>query len=307
MKSAIKHRVAIVCSFLLLALGSAFAADMKPEEVLQKHLAAIGTPEARAAAKSRAVEASLSYKILQGGSGELQGTGAVVSDGDKELLMLKIAALKYHGEKFVRDGNRTFVAGTYDDGSRSEFGEFLRAEDAALREGLLGGVWSTGWALLAPDAEKKLKPQGIKKVDGVEYYAVSYHPKKGGDLDITLYFEPTTFRHVMTVYKASLHAGIGGTNPDANMGAPAPAAPNSSGTDLSGGADTASARQQETRYRIEERFSDFQTTDGLSLPAHYELRFQEDLTSFTKLVDWNLTSTAIKTNIPIDAKNFAIH
>ena len=311
---AVKYRLAITMSLLVTVSMAARAARMTPEDVLQKHLASIGTPDARAATKSRVVEASLAYKILQGGSGQLDGTGVIVSDGNKLQLMLKINALKYHGEKFVRDGRRTFVAGTYDDGSRSEFGEFLWAEDAALREGLLGGTWSTGWALLSSDAQKKLHPEGIKKVDGVDYYAVSYRPKKAGDLDIMLYFEPDTFRHVMTIYKATMHAGIQGRSADGMRATVSPAATAdgvdmaaSASSNVAAGADTGSARQQETRYRIIERFSDFKTADGLTLPAHYELRFEEELTSFTKIMDWNLSTTRLLSNVPVNAKNFEIH
>jgi hypothetical protein len=301
-----QYRLATFLAALLVAFGAATAADMKPEDLVQKHLASIGSPEVRAAAKSRVMEGNASYRILVGGSGELEGKATLVSEGDKMLLQLKINALKYHGEKFVRNGGKTFVSGTYDDGSRSELGEFLRAEDVPLRDGLLGGVLSTDWALLDMSKDKgKLHYDGLKKVDGVEYQVVSYHAKKNADLDITLYFEPETFRHAMTVYTASVHAGIAGADPNASLSAPAGAGRGSS-RDLSGGTDSQSARQQPTRYRIEERFSDFQTADGLTLPSHYELKFSSEQ-QMTKVVDWDIKTTRVLSNVPLNDKNFEIH
>ena len=115
-------------------------------------------------------------------------------------------------------------------------------------------------------------------------------------MDITLYFEPETFRHVMTIYKASVHAGIGST-------VPGQASPG----DLSGGTDSLSARQQQTRYRIEERFSDFKPYDGLTLPSHYDLRFTGEYSNgFTKTVDWDVTAIRVLNNVTLDPKNFVV-
>jgi hypothetical protein len=274
----------VICIGILTSIGAKGETNLKVEDVLQKHLDSVGTPEVRAAAKSRVIEGTVAYRVLVGGSGEIQGKAVMVSEGDKLQMLLKINALKYHGERFVRDGDKTFVAGTYDNKTRSEFGEFLRAEDIPLREGLLGGVWSAGWPLLDLNASKgKFRYDGLKKVEGKEFHAVQYRGKKKSDLDITLYFEPETFRHVMTIYKANVHAGIGAT-------------------------EVESARQQETRYRIEERFSDFRPVDGLSLPSHYDLRFQEELQNgFTKMVEWDMTTTRVLNNVSLDSKNFEIH
>lgn len=297
------------CFLIILMLtGAALGEDhMTAEDVLRHYLDSIGTAPVRAAAKSRVVEGTTSYRILVGGSGQIDGKAVMVSDGRKMQLMLKINAPEYAGERFICDGEKTSVAGTYSDKHRSEFGEFLRAEDLPLREGLLGGVLSTSWSLLDLDARKgKLKYQGLKKIDGTELYAVAYQPKKNTDLQITLYFEPETFRHVRTVYTASVHAGLGDTSAPDTLAAPSDLGGNPN--PVAGGGDVSSARQQQTRYRIEERFSDFKTVDGLSLSSHYDLRFQEELGSgFTKTVDWDTTTTQVLNNVSISEKNFEIH
>ena len=284
---------------VLLFLATSFAAGQEKitvEDLLQRHLDSIGPAAARAATKSRVIEATAAYRIIVGGSGEITGRAFIVSDADKLQMRLKVNAQQYNGEKFVRDGTQTSVAGTYADKTRSEFGRFLWSEDAPLREGLLGGVLTTGWPLLQSDASKKLRYQGVKNVDGKRLYSVTYQPKKNSDLDIVLYFDLETFHHVLTVYSATVHPGLGRMGEITGGGMVA-----------GSGSEQASARQQQTRYRIEERFSDFKTTDGVTLPAHYDLRYQQELQSgFTKLVEWDVTSTRVLSNVSVDARNFQI-
>jgi hypothetical protein len=290
MLNQIRPRAAAI---LLLFIGASIAcAKENPtaDEILQRHLDSIGTASIRVAAKSRVVEGTASYRVLVGGSGRIDGKAVIVSEGRKLHVLLKINA-QYTGEQFICDGDKTSVAGTYLDKSRSEFGEFLRGEDVPLREGLLGGELSTAWPLLDLASRKgKLRYQGLTKVDGVDLYAVTYQPKKGTDLDITLLFEPQTFHHVGTVYAVNVHAGLGMSD---------------SGDRAS---ETESARQSQTRYRIEEKFGDFKTADGLTLPNHYDLRFQQELQNgFTKQVEWEVNVTRVLNNISVDARNFQIH
>jgi hypothetical protein len=61
------------------------------------------------------------------------------------------------------------------------------------------------------------------------------------------------------------------------------------------------------RYRIEERFSDFQTADGLTLPTRYDVRYtMETESGFTKSVEWEVKATSIMNNISIDARSFQV-
>src|SRR5262245_51942506 len=70
-------------------------------------------------------------------------------------------------------------------------------------------------------------------------------------------------------------------------------------------ADIASKRSQQTRYRLEEDFSDFQPSDGLTLPGHYEPRFTEEMGSgFTKSVWWSESTNRILSNVSLDPRNF---
>jgi hypothetical protein len=265
-----------VCAFLPLE-----AADMKPADLVAKHLDSIGSAQVRNV-KSRVVQAAATYRIWSGGSGAIDGKSVIATEGRKSNFLFKINSNGYHGEQFISDGDKISVAGTYSDKSRSEFGDFVLSQDIMLKE-TLGGVWSTGWPLLDLESHKaQVHFEGSKKVDGHELLVLRFRPKKSTDLDIAMFFDPQTFRHVMTTYKASQQTGI---------------------------ADTVieTARKQPTRYEVEEKFSDFQTVDGLTLPYHYDLRFTEELdTGFTKSVEWDVKATAIMNNISIDDRSFQV-
>src|SRR2546429_3721064 len=175
---------------------------------------------------------------------------------------------------------RTNVAGTYADKTRSEFGEFVRTQDVMLREGLLGGVLSTAWPMLDADVRKaKVNYEGEKRVENRQLQVLRYRPKKATDLIIFLYFDPETFRHVMTSYELTIRPTVV--------------------------SEIKNARQQEIRYRIEERFGDFKVVDGLTLPSHYDLRFTEELQNgFTKSLEWDVTTTRVLNNVSLDPRNF---
>jgi hypothetical protein len=278
-----RFRVFAFVSLLITHAVILRAADLSPAEIILKHLDSIGTEQVRNSTTSRAIQAFATYRILVGGSGAIDGKAQMASEGRKADFLFKINAGTYRGEQFIYDGNHIEVVGTYADKSRSEFGNFVQAQDILLRENLLGGVWSTSWALLDVEGRKaKLHSEGTKKVDGKELLAIRYLPHKNTDLDIILYFDPQTFHHVMTVYRME---------------------PSTSNV----GGETAQAGKSTRRYRLEERFSDFKTVDGLTLPTHYDLRYTLEAESgFTKSIEWELQNVQISNNIGIDARSFEV-
>src|SRR6266550_1489814 len=238
-------------SWLLFCLPMLTAADdvSNPEQLVAHHLESLGPAKARAEAKTRVAEGMVEFRISTGGAGVLNGKSVFVSEGRKLHLIMKFANNQYRGERFIWNEDKVQIAAATARQDRSSFGEFLRGQDAVIREGLLGGVLSTAWPLLnLEDRKPRLSYEGLKTIDGQQLYDLRYRPQRSTDLDIHLYFDPQTFRHVRTVYKLTVEPSIGVRETD-------------------------SARQQETRYRIDERFTDFQTVDGLVLPAHYVLQF----------------------------------
>jgi hypothetical protein len=276
------QKVSLLCFALISASTSLWAADMTPAELIAKHLDSIGSAQTRGAIKSRVVQGPATYRILAGGTGAIDGRSVFASEGDKSNVLLKIDASGYRGEQFICDGKKISVAGTYADKTRSELGNFVLGQDVIVRE-LLGGVWSVGWPLLDIEGRKaQVHYEGSRKVDGRELLVLRYRPRKGTDLDILMYFDPATYQHVMTAYKASRQTGLGRS-------------------------EVQTARRSPTYYEIEERFSDFRTADGLTLPTHYDLRFTAELQSgFTKSVEWSVKATNIMNNTPIDERSFEV-
>ncbi len=272
-----------VCVCLLMFASLAHAADMNADELVAKHLASIGTPEARNA-KTRIAQGAVTYKILVGGSGQAAGKVFFVSEGVKRQLMMKINDRNYRGEQLIFDGKNVQVSYSLTQLRRSQFGGFLFTQDVPLREGLLGGLLTTAWPLLdLPSREPKLTYEGLKKVDGRELHDLRYRPKKGTDYEIHLYFDPETFHHVLTVYTITVQP------------------------QLRFGGDASNVNQNPERHRIEERFSDFKQFDGLTLPTHYDLQYTQELqTGGTSLFEWDVTIDQIHNNQGVDPRNFDV-
>jgi hypothetical protein len=157
-------------------------------------------------------------------------------------------------------------------------------QDAAIREGLLGGLLTTAWPLLnVGERNAKLSFEGLKKMDGQELYQLRYRPRKNTDLEINLYFDPQTYRHVETTYSYSVSQS------------------------LTLGGEKAAAGQQLNRFRLTEKFSDFKTVDGVTLPTHDNIQFSQELQNGrTTLNEWDLKGLDVSNNVPVDARNFEV-
>ncbi len=286
----LRSRITWVALLLTAASSLMCGAEMKAEDVVARHLDSIGSAQARSAVHSRILQGTSRFKMLVGGGGELQGTSALVSEGRKAVLMLKLANGDYRGEQFVTDGEKVSVATTTSGHRRSAFGDFVHSQDQIVREGLLGGTLTTAWALLHLDENKpKLSFDGEKKADGRPAYQLTYHSRKNDDMTVHLYFDSENFRHVMTTYTITLASGLA---PNAGAGA----------ADV-----TKSSRQQEIRYTIEERFSDFATTEGVTLPSKYSIHFTRELQSgSTEVSEWDIVADQISNNTSLDPRNFEV-
>jgi hypothetical protein len=291
-------------AMILAASGpTARADDTKAAEVVARHLDSIGTAAARAAAKTLIIQGTGQFRILVGGGGELQGTSALVSEGRKMILMVKLPNNDYHGEQFVTDGKKVSVVATTSNHGWSDFGQFVRTQDEIVREGLLGGELTTAWALEnVAENKAKLNYDGEKKIDGREAYQLTYHSKKRDELTIHLFFDGQTYRHIMTTYSIMLSSGLGGFAPSLSDQAGLTTSSNPGGADV-----TQSSKQRQPRYTIEERFGDFKTTEGLNLPTKYSIHFTEELQNgTTKVYEWDLTGDEVSINRPLDPRNFEI-
>ncbi len=272
--------ISILCLHACLPLGLC-AQKLTPEDLVARHLQSIGTPAALAAVKSRVVQGNLVFKVMIGGSGEIHGTWGRVSEARKMKLVMRFGVGDWRGEEFVFDGNKTYVAALTTSHRKSSFGEFVHSQDYILKEGLLGGELSTGWALQYLDQDHpQLIYAGLKKVDGHEVQDLEYHSRKSGDMQVHLYFDPETYHHVKTLYSLVLAPNVGPTIVD-------------------------SASQPTIRYTIDERFADFKTADGLTLPGAYSIEYtQEPQNGQTIVYHWDMTADRLGENVSLDPKNF---
>lgn len=243
---------------------------MKPEELVNKHLASIGTPEARAAARNRIVKGTSTVIFNPGPRNATTGGAVIVSEGKSVRLGWLYSALNYPGEEFTYDGDKVQV-GFVKPGTRSLLSEFINNNDFLVKEGLLGGTLSTAWSLLdVPGRKPRIEYNGLKKKGGKEYHELRYLARKGGgDIRVFMYFEPETFRHVRTQYTLTI------------MG------------------------QTETQFYITEEFDKFVVADGLTLPTDYKMNFTIEQSANT-MIDWAVAVEQIQHNQQIDPKTFVL-
>jgi hypothetical protein len=274
---AVSVVLAAICYTLPLHAASA---GLTSEDVVAKHLAAIGSPEARASVKTRVVQGNASYKIVIGGGGQIVGNTGVVSEGRKVRFVMKFLQ-NYRGENFLGTGDSVRVGYSNSDETRSALASLVYAQDAILKEGLFGGVLSTAWPLLdVSGRQAKLTYDGVKKINGRELYRLTYQPRKGSDLKIQLFFESDSFRHVMTTYLLEVGNNVGKTILD-------------------------SATLKADRTTLEERFDEFMTLDGITLPTRWTIQFTRELPSGeTTITSWDLKEEKIQQNVTLDPKNF---
>jgi hypothetical protein len=282
-KNASIAALVLFCSASLLVTQSLAAnPPANADELVAEHLDSIASPAVRAGFKTRVAQGPIHFTILVGGAGTLDGKAVLVSEGKKLQFMMKLPNNEYRGEQFVFDGEKDKVAFSSAQQARSAFGNFVFVQDAVIREGLLGGVLSTAWPLLNLDERKpKLSFDGLKKMDGQDLYELRYRPRKNSDLEINLYFDPQTYRHVETIYSYSVSEG------------------------MPTGGEAATARLVPNRYRLQEKFSDFKTVDGVTLPTHDDIHFSQELQNGrTTLSDWDLKGLDVSNNVPVDPRNF---
>jgi hypothetical protein len=268
---------AACCALIAVFSVSAFSQKMKAEEVIAKHLESIGTAEVRASVKNQMAVGDVAVTFVSQKNQPAQGRVVMVSEGTKNFLGMNLNANDYPLEKFSYDGKDAKVAFVRTN-VRSILGNFILSNQLMLEESLLGGTLATSWALSNLATNKaKVSFDGTKKIDGKEVYILGYTPKGGSDIDIKIYLEKDTFRHIRTEYKRTSSAGIG-TRPEQSSGF------------------------SETRLKITENFGDFKAEKGITLPHSYTLNYST--TGIAVEIEWKFALTQFAFNQNLDPKTF---
>ncbi|HEY8563829.1 MAG TPA: hypothetical protein VIL74_25845 [Pyrinomonadaceae bacterium] len=268
------------CCLLIAAFSvSALAQKMRAEDVIARHLESIGTAETRGAVKSRIAVGEATVTFVSQKNQSAQGRIVMASENAKNFLGMNLNAVDYPFEKFSFDGSKSKVA-AFQNNVRTDLGSFILSNDLLLEESLLGGTLATSWALANIAASKaKVSFDGTKKIDGKEVYVLGYSPKGGSDLDIKLFFDKETFRHVRTEYKRISSAGIGRT-PDQSSG------------------------YSETRLKVTENFGDYKPVKGMTLPHSYVINYSVSGQRGTSEIEWKFALTEFAFNPQLDDKTF---
>ena len=277
----------ILFSGLLLAVLSSRTTNclaqetkkLTADEVIASHLESIGTAEARSAFKSVVAQGEVVVTIRVGGSGQGKGGAVMASQGPMTLMGLIFGPQEYSNEKMAFNGQK-LTLGELRPGVRTRFGGFLLTHDVVFREGLLGGTLSTAWPFLDLNGKRgKVRALGTKNLNDRKAYVLGYEPRSGGNLEIKLYFDAETFQHVRTEYQQEFVAATVSRPEDA-------------------------ARQQGTRLKLTEEFSDFRKENNLMLPHKYKIQLTFDTQNNPLLQDWVVTLSQFVFGKTLDPKQF---
>ena len=285
------RRTQILVIFLMLLgafgiLNAPVAAEkMKPEDVVAKHVAAIGPADAVAAAKTRVVVGEVKAISKSSAVRDIAGVAQLASERDKVVLAMIFNSTGYPFEKAGFDGDKMTVGLWETTGRRSALAEFLMAQQTVFKEGLIGGTLSAAWRLLDLAAKNpKLGYSGTKKINERQVHVLKYRPNKGGgDLQINLFFDAETFHHVRTEYSYSITATMGRKPQESVM-----TAPTNTGSPMD-------------RYKLIEEFSDFKPEGQLILPHVYKLSLIVEAQRSLQ-VEWITNFTQFGFDQPIEAK-----
>jgi hypothetical protein len=274
---------AVAASASIILCAPVFAQDKKLtiEELIAHHLDSIGSAQARGFAKNRVVSGTVKLVSRVGTASNIDGQAAVASSGVKLRYSMRFASPQYTGEQLAFDGSKV-LTGHLPSGRRSPLSLYLEQQSLPLRDGLLGGSLSTGWAMLRLDQLKpRLDYKGLKKIDGRQLHEVSYRPEKGSTtLKVALFFDAATFQHVRTEYEFQVPARLGNGPNDSN-------------------------RLQEDYYKLVEDFDDFRAVDALMIPRKYRLQLQVQTSRGSNVFDWNVVIEQVLHNQALDEQIFS--
>lgn len=277
--------------FVAAILSTTFVAatadeKMKLEDVLAKHRASIGTAEALAAAKSRVIVGNTEARLkLTNTPVEISGPVQFASDGEKVLLAMIFNSTNYAYEKAGYDG-KDLTVGVLQSGRRSILSDFFFSHESIFKQGLIGGALSSAWPLLNSDPKSlKLSYSGTKKINNRQAHELKV--RSMGDMQVSIFLDGETFRHIRTEYQFTIPARMGPR-------------PTSSVQDRP--ADTGLA----SRFKMVEEFSDFKTENNLTLPHTYKLSLTVDNQQRTQMLEWNMGFSQYIFNQPLDAAQFSL-
>lgn len=269
----------LVLLSLFVVVPFAHGQKLSADEIIAKHLDSIAPAEKRSALKTLVASGEVRVDFVTQKNQPAVGRIVIASEGGKLFLGMSTNASDYSQEVLIFNGDKASV-GAVRGGKRSTFGEFIQSNGVLLSHGLLSGTMSSSWAPMNfTDGKAKVSTSGGKKIDGRETYGISYSPKGGSDLNIKMYFDQETFRHVRTEYTRTASASMGRT-PDE------------------------SSRNIETRLKLVEDFGEFKDFHGFMLPGKYTIFWSVSGQNGTTEIQYTANMSEYAVNQKLDAGTF---
>jgi hypothetical protein len=270
----------LVMIFVQPPVTSAKDEKLKPEELIARHLDSIGTAEKRKAVQTRVSSGTTQVNFRVGCTGTYNGSGNILSQKNAVRLGFTFPPIDYPGEQIAYDGSNKVSVKMSQPGQYSPFSRFIYENDYLMKNGLLFGTLSTGWALLDLDPKAaKLELTGLKKISGRQLYELKYTFRNSRGMQAWFYFDPENFHHVRSEFKMELAP----TNVDKIT-------------------DTA----EQVRYHLLEQFDQFKEVDGLTLPTSYKLDFTIDAPRGGLFTSWSYDIRAINHNEGLEKNLFSV-
>lgn len=247
-------RALSACAVVVLLSGLDLDTAARPtaEDIVKRHVAVALSGAVVPAGQMRDIRGVASVTTPAKAAGALTGSFRLSSTPASSRITLQFKTDLYDTETWRTDGRDVEIGFAQPrTGSRSALGIFLWVNKSIVGEGLLGGVLNARWPLVDLAARgPKVSYDGLKKIRGRELHRLRYRARKRqGALDVLIFLEPDTFRHIATIYTTSQAQGMGLT-------------------------PETSSRQQDLVYRLEEWFSDFERFGTITLPKTWTLRYE---------------------------------
>jgi hypothetical protein len=259
---------------------------LKPEGLVAKSLEALGTPEARTAAKTRVMSGEGSMDFVVGQTGHLKGTAQFALDAGRARFEWRFGHPEYNSDQLLFDGKKVLVADMRP-GSRSLLAIFINDfAPELLKEGILGGVTNVGWAL-SSDRKLRLNYRGLKELRGRKVHVLRYQAVDSSNLHIDLGFDPLTYRLVVTEYSLNIPGSTAAARARSVY-------------------DRSDISQADIHWQVNEEFDDFRPVDGITLPHGYKLRVAFDGRA-TWIAEWKAQFSEVKHNQDLGANVFTLY
>lgn len=257
------------------------AQKIEVKDIVSKHLLAVKSATQKAKVTNITAVGETSYAQGSNHQREYTGKSVLVSDGKKIALAAALPLQDYPFERVVYDGKKLTLP-FIRPGARSPLGNFLFLNDEIVKEGLFGGVLSTGWLLNFPDEKKgSMSVEGTKKLGGTDVHVVSYNTRGGTGLTVKLFFEVETGRHVRTEYRRK------------------------STSSMSGSPEASASLTSDIIEEMSEDFGEFKTEAGVTLPTSYKIRVAQVRSTNSREFLYTMKVATFYYNQQLDATTFA--